>query len=84
MNAIPAIYENGVFRPMTPIDLPENTRVDVMLPSTTPADWLERARNMIAQGAVELDRNETVDASDVFAEMAERRVRLQAERANES
>lgn len=83
MDAIPAIYENGVFRPLAPVNLPENTWVDVTLRSSVPADSLERARNMIAQGASELDRNETVDASDVFAEMAARRVRLQAERACE-
>jgi predicted DNA-binding antitoxin AbrB/MazE fold protein len=27
MSAIPAIYENGVFRPLAPVDLPEHARV---------------------------------------------------------
>jgi predicted DNA-binding antitoxin AbrB/MazE fold protein len=29
MNEIPAIYENGVFKPITPLALPEMTRVRV-------------------------------------------------------
>lgn len=27
MNAIPAIFENGVFRPMIPVQLPDGTKV---------------------------------------------------------
>ena len=34
MNQIDAVYENGVFRPVEPIDLPEHTRVQVAVPAT--------------------------------------------------
>lgn len=33
-----AIYENGVFRPTEPVDLPEKAEVEVLLPNTQPAD----------------------------------------------
>jgi len=31
MRLIQAIYENGVFRPITPVDLPSGTHVDLIL-----------------------------------------------------
>lgn len=31
---IPAIYENGVVRPLTPLTLPESTLVNIVVPST--------------------------------------------------
>lgn len=34
MSEIEAVYENGVFRPVEPIDLPEHTRVRVAVPLT--------------------------------------------------
>lgn len=34
---IRAIYENGVFRPTEPVDLPEKSEVQIVLP-TGPAD----------------------------------------------
>jgi predicted DNA-binding antitoxin AbrB/MazE fold protein len=33
MITVPAIYENGVFRPLKKVDLPEATRVDIPLPT---------------------------------------------------
>ncbi len=30
---IPAIYENGVVRPLTPLTLPESTLVNIVVPS---------------------------------------------------
>ena len=33
---IPAIYENGVVRPLTPLTLPEKTLVNIVVPSTVP------------------------------------------------
>jgi predicted DNA-binding antitoxin AbrB/MazE fold protein len=33
MYEIEAVYENGVFRPVGPVDLPENTRVRVAVPA---------------------------------------------------
>lgn len=34
MKTIQAIYENGVFRPITPVDLPEGFRVSVEMTDT--------------------------------------------------
>lgn len=31
MRTIRAVYENGVFRPTTPVDLPSGTKVDLIL-----------------------------------------------------
>ncbi len=33
---IHAVYENGVFRPIDPVELPEGRRVDVFVPVTSP------------------------------------------------
>ena len=33
-----AIYENGVFRPTEPVNLPEKAEVEVLLPSTATED----------------------------------------------
>jgi hypothetical protein len=36
---VKAVFENGVFRPKEPVDLPEKTEVEVLLPpSPPPAD----------------------------------------------
>jgi predicted DNA-binding antitoxin AbrB/MazE fold protein len=37
MPVIHAVYENGVFRPTEPVDLPESTQVEVELRLVTPA-----------------------------------------------
>lgn len=45
MNTIPAIYENGVFRPTVPVDLPDRTSVEVVLPvGMPPRLWGEGLR----------------------------------------
>jgi predicted DNA-binding antitoxin AbrB/MazE fold protein len=36
MPEIEAVYESGVFRPLTPVDLPDQTRVRVSLPAANP------------------------------------------------
>jgi len=36
MAVIHAVYENGVFRPKEPVDLPESSEVEVELRSVTP------------------------------------------------
>jgi predicted DNA-binding antitoxin AbrB/MazE fold protein len=36
MTVIHAVYENGVFRPTEPVDLPESSEVEVELRSVTP------------------------------------------------
>ena len=35
-----AIYENGVFRPMGPVDLPEKAEVEIVLPDNAKKDHL--------------------------------------------
>ncbi len=34
MPVIPAIFEKGIFRPLTPVDLPEGSKVNVELPAS--------------------------------------------------
>ncbi len=34
MAPIPAVYENGIFRPIGPVTLPEHSRVEVSLPNS--------------------------------------------------
>ena len=55
MSAIPAVYENGVFRPLGPVDLPEKCEVEVVpKPEQEPvseidfSDEARAARNMEA------------------------------------
>ncbi|HWB02482.1 MAG TPA: antitoxin family protein [Verrucomicrobiales bacterium] len=36
MSTLTAIYENGVFRPLEPVRLPENTRVEIPIPDSLP------------------------------------------------
>lgn len=36
MSTMTAIYENGVFRPLGPVRLPEHTRVEIPIPDTVP------------------------------------------------
>ncbi|MCI0390399.1 MAG: antitoxin family protein [Acidobacteria bacterium] len=48
---IEAIYENGTFKPLHPVDLPEGTRVTIAAP--TPSDQTDEAflQQLIADGA---------------------------------
>jgi predicted DNA-binding antitoxin AbrB/MazE fold protein len=55
--SVEAIYENGVFRPLEPVDLPEHQRVQVTV--TDEDEWLDRdyiqwAASQV-QGTVSLD-----------------------------
>ena len=38
MSTVPAIYENGVFRPLEKVDLPEASKVSVVLPEAPASD----------------------------------------------
>jgi predicted DNA-binding antitoxin AbrB/MazE fold protein len=63
MNIIQAIYENGVFRPKQPVDLPESCEVEVEVRTITPAvapDHLDAIYAILSH------RHET-DQSDVAA-----------------
>ncbi len=41
MSTMTAIYENGVFRPLGSVRLPEHTRVEVELPNVSPDSPIE-------------------------------------------
>jgi predicted DNA-binding antitoxin AbrB/MazE fold protein len=38
MKTIHAVYENGVFRPTDPVDLPESSTVELMVRASQPAE----------------------------------------------
>lgn len=42
---IEAIYENGVFKPLGPVPLPERSRIRLML--SPPKDWEEKFRRLL-------------------------------------
>jgi predicted DNA-binding antitoxin AbrB/MazE fold protein len=41
LNDVEAIYENGVFRPLTPVALPEQEQVTLTVVRAADADWLD-------------------------------------------
>jgi predicted DNA-binding antitoxin AbrB/MazE fold protein len=55
---IPAIYDSGVFRPLGPVDWPQGTRAEVVLPSTAsqvswPANYFEQTAGSFAGEVLE-------------------------------
>lgn len=46
MNAIPAVFEKGVFRPVDPVELPEGTRVVVETEETV-SERIRAARRRV-------------------------------------
>ena len=56
MQAIEAIYQGGVFRPLTRVDLPENQRVLVSIQRSSDSDalaWLAEMREFHERFAAE-------------------------------
>ena len=52
MATIHAIYENGVFRPLEPVDFPEGSRIDLhnlRIVAVEPGQGLEAAQRMFEQ-----------------------------------
>ena len=56
MPTITAVYENGVFRPLEPVELPEHTRVEfepkIQVPDAAPAsvpDGLARVYDVLSR-----------------------------------
>ena len=45
-----ATFDGKVFRPLTAVDLPVNTRVQVMVEKPTPASFLDVAEGLKLQG----------------------------------
>lgn len=71
MSTIPAIYEQGVFRPTVPVDLPEGTRVNIPTPEPAPNDRhdaRERFLNLI--GSIDLGRPIGITNSDIDRDLA--------------
>lgn len=54
MDGIPAIYEDGVFKPVGPVSLPEKAEVRVVLPSAPQEDKppIDPATEVVDQRAV--------------------------------
>ena len=44
-----AIYENGVFRPTEPVDLPEKAEVEIVLPQATKRDRLDAVYRIMGE-----------------------------------
>ena len=63
MPVIHAVYENGVFRPTEPVDLPEASEVEVELRRVTPASGEKRLDAIYALLEARFDSGE----SDVAA-----------------
>jgi len=49
MTQIDAVYEHGVFRPVEPINLPEQTRVTVALPDAVVGTRPPNVREVLAR-----------------------------------
>jgi predicted DNA-binding antitoxin AbrB/MazE fold protein len=56
--SVEAIYENGVFRPLEPVDLPEHQRVEVTIVDKD--DWLDR--DYIQWAASQVQESVSLDA----------------------
>jgi predicted DNA-binding antitoxin AbrB/MazE fold protein len=66
MATIEAIYEHGVFRPVEPVTLPENSRVHLQIVNGSPAEAAEQNDDMEAIYEI-LDRRHTTGISDLAA-----------------
>jgi hypothetical protein len=63
--AVKAVYENGVFKPKEPVDLEENTEVEVLLPArperdpNDPTGWkaIDRLIGIVKDGPPDLSEN---------------------------
>lgn len=72
MAVIHAVYENGVFRPKEPIDLPESSEVEVELRRVTPAvEFPAAAQERGAAMAASLERLAAAGGSTSFGDAAE-------------
>ena len=58
-HSIPAIFADGVFRPLEPVDWPEGTQVEVQLPVQVPTE--ELSLNELARQAAAMSWPEFVE-----------------------
>jgi predicted DNA-binding antitoxin AbrB/MazE fold protein len=66
MATIEAIYEHGVFRPVVPVALPENSRVHLQIVNGAPAEAVEQEDDMEAIYEI-LDRRYSSGFTDTAA-----------------
>jgi predicted DNA-binding antitoxin AbrB/MazE fold protein len=72
-HSIPAVFTDGVFRPLAPVDLAEGTPVDVQVPgmAVAPAelspDQLLRQRGAIDEMLAEIERLPVEEPEDGFS-----------------
>jgi predicted DNA-binding antitoxin AbrB/MazE fold protein len=63
-----AVYENGVLRPLNPVDLPEHERLSVIV--NLPADPLADVLDWEAHELAATEGNESVSLEDVQAALS--------------
>jgi len=61
---VKAIYENGVFKPIEPVELPEQTEVEVLLPRTATMNPKVRDAWEAAQGLIGLVKDAPKDMAE--------------------
>lgn len=69
MNTVEAVYQNGVFKPASPIALAENQRVQLQvwpLPATDFRNWLEDVREL--QKRIVAEHGVLPDSTPLIAE----------------
>jgi predicted DNA-binding antitoxin AbrB/MazE fold protein len=66
MGTIEAIYEHGVFRPVEPVTLPENSRVQLQIVNGAPAEQTEQNDEMQTIYEI-LGRRHTTGITDLAA-----------------
>ncbi len=62
--SVKATYENGVFKPIEPVELPEHTEVEVLLPSTAAINRQGRDAWEAAQGLIGLVKDAPKDMAE--------------------
>ncbi len=60
---ITVVYENGVLRPLTPLSLPEHTRIEIQIVEQAPAATAEREQVRQALLAAGIIRPQTMTES---------------------
>lgn len=67
MSMIPVIYEDGVFKPQCPVELPEHTRLVIDPGTAEPADGDEPTKRTMDRIQATLSRSVDTGISDLAA-----------------
>ena len=84
---IEAVYKNGVFRPLQPVSLPDDTRVEIKVPAVVPDQPTEMKLGPLAgafPGLAALADNDLEWARDQWELGLEKQLKLLAEDDNGS